>query len=71
MNDALTQLLGSNSTNRLGFSMKLNDAGDFDMGWNSLQVNDPNPNFTGRTVPEAMRPQILDVIKATTGRTAR
>lgn len=67
---ALSGLLGNSSSNRLGFSMTLDDAGDFVVGWNSRTINSANPNFPGRTVPENMRQQILDAIKELTGRGA-
>lgn len=70
VNRVLSELLGNTSNNRLGFSMTLDDAGDFAVRFNSGQVNIPNPNFVGRTVPESMRQQILDAIKAATGRGA-
>ncbi len=31
-------------------------------------VNRPNPNFKGRTVPEADRQQVIDAIKESTGK---
>jgi hypothetical protein len=70
VNEALSGLLGNTSNNRLGFSMTLDEAGNFRMGWNSGVVNGPNPNFPGRTVPEHMRQQVLDAITQSTGRKA-
>lgn len=70
VNQALSELLGYTSDNRLGYSMLLDDEGNFQMGWNSNTVNTPNPNFPGRTVPESMRQQVLDAIMQTTGRKA-
>lgn len=68
VNDALTKLLGKSSDNRLGFSMKLDDAGNFSLGWNSRTINEPNPNFPGRNVPVEMRQQVLDAIMQHTGK---
>lgn len=70
MNEALTGVIGTSSKNRLGFSMTLDEAGNFRVGWNSTTINTPNPNFPGRTVPEDMRQQILDAIMNDTGRKA-
>jgi len=70
VNRVLSELLGSTTNNRLGFSMVLDDAGDFAVRFNSRSVNSLNPNFPGRTVPENLRQQILDAIKAATGRGA-
>jgi len=71
VNRVLSQLLGNSSTNRLGFSMTLDNFGNFRMGWNSTQVNVPNPSFPGRTVPETLRQQIIDAIVGQTGRSAQ
>jgi hypothetical protein len=70
VNAALSELLGSSTNRRLGFSMQLDDAGGFAVRWNSGQINIPNPTFPGRTVPENLRQQILDAIQSTTGRGA-
>jgi len=70
VNNALSDLLGNSTTNRLGFSAKLDDVGNFSVRFNSRTINSPNPNFPGRTVPQHLRQQILDAIESTTGRTA-
>ena len=70
VNQALSGLLGNSSSNRLGFSMTLDNAGNFGVGWNSRTINATNPAFPGYTVPEAMRQQVLDAIMQSTGRTA-
>jgi RHS repeat-associated protein len=70
VNRVLSEVLGSTSTNRLGFSMTLDDAGSFAVRYNSRTINVANPNFAGRTVPESMRQQILDAISWATGRRA-
>jgi RHS repeat-associated protein len=70
VNAALTEALGKSSLNRLGFSMVIDDVGNFKLGWNSGMINAPNPNFVGRTVPETMRQAILDAIMNVTGRKA-
>jgi hypothetical protein len=71
VNRSLSGLLGNSSNNRLGFSMTLDDAGNFGVGWNSRTINLGNPSFPGYTVPEAMRQQVLDAIMQSTGRVAR
>jgi hypothetical protein len=70
VNNALNELLGSTSNNRLGFSMIIDDSGSFRVLWNSRTINSPNPNFDGRTVPEGNRQQIIDAIEEATGRNA-
>lgn len=70
VNQVLSELLGSSTNSRLGFSMILDDAGDFAVRFNSRSVNSLNPSFPGRTVPESMRQQILDAIRQSTGRGA-
>ncbi len=70
VNRALSEVDGLNP-NRLGFSMTLDASGEFVVGFNSRQVNLPNPNFEGHTVPGPMRQQILDAIEQATGRKAR
>jgi hypothetical protein len=70
VNNALNELLGSTSNNRLGFSMIMDNSGSFQVKWNSGTINSPNPNFNGRTVPESSRQEILDAIKSATGRNA-
>ncbi|MCP4351428.1 MAG: RHS repeat-associated core domain-containing protein, partial [Desulfobacterales bacterium] len=70
VNLALTELLGSHSNNRLGLVIVFDDAGDFEVRWNSGMINAPNPNFEGRTVPEEYRQQVLNAIMEATGRKA-
>ena len=70
VNAALSQILGNTSTNRLGFSMTLDEAGNFAVRFNSGQINTVNPNVLSRTVPEGMRQQIIDAIMKATGRRA-
>jgi hypothetical protein len=69
VNAVLSEVLGNTSNNRLGFSMRLDEAGDFAVRFNS-GVNSANPNVLNRTVPETMRQQILDAIANSTGRRA-
>jgi hypothetical protein len=70
VNDSLSEVLGKTSNNRLGFVMIKDEAGDFAVKWNSGMINNPNPNFPGRTVPESYRKEILDAISEVTGRKA-
>jgi hypothetical protein len=70
VNASLSQILGNTSSNRLGFSMTLDDAGNFAVRYNSGMINPANPNVLSRTVPEGMRQQILDAISKATGRKA-
>ena len=70
VNNALSEILGNTSNNRLGFSMIMDESGSFQVFWNSRTINTPNPNFVGRTVPESSRQQILDAIMEATGRNA-
>ena len=70
VNDSLSEVLGKTSKNRLGFVMIKDEAGDFAVKWNSGMINNSNPNFPGRTVPESYRQEILDAISKATGRKA-
>lgn len=69
VNAALSGVLGKSSNNRLGFSMVLDAEGNLAVRFNS-GINSANPNVLARTVPEAMRQQILDAITSATGRKA-
>jgi len=71
VNRALSGLLGNSSNNRLGFSMVLDDVGNFSVGWNSRTINAVNPGFPGHSVPEVMRQQVREAIMQSTGRGVR
>jgi hypothetical protein len=70
VNNALSDLVGYTSTNRIGFSMVMDDAGNFSLGWNS-GVNARNPSIGVRTAPASVRDQVVNSIKQATGRDAR
>ena len=70
VDSVLSNALGVGSENRLGFFMKIDASGKFQVSWKSTSINGSNPNFTGRVVPESSRPSILHVIKEATGRNA-
>ena len=69
MDDALSKILNNDSTNRLGFSIVLDEDGDFAVRFNS-GINYRNPNIFERTVPEDQRQSILDAIMNDTGKNA-
>ena len=72
VNAALSGLLEKTSDSRLGFSMVLDEAGNFKVGFNSRTINSSNPNFEGRKVPLESQQVILDAdaIMKSTGREA-
>lgn len=64
---SLIALLGHESVERLGFYFTKQADGRLAVGFNSGQINVPNPGFDGRTVPPEKRQQILYAITAATG----
>ncbi len=68
VNEALTDIFGTRSLNRLGFVIEIDVVGNLKIGWNSRSINIYNFRFWGKTVPKRSRQQIIDAIKEVTGK---
>ncbi|MCX4095123.1 hypothetical protein [Nocardia sp. alder85J] len=68
VNDTFTAITGLPARDSVGFVAVIRDDGGMGCRWSSSSVNNQNPSFAGREVPERLRPGIMDGLEQFTGR---
>ena len=62
VNAEFSRLTGVAPTANVGFTVFVEEDASLSVDWLSRSVNGPNPSFSGVTVPESMRPDIIEIL---------